>query len=137
MVMSWFGRFSASVLPEWVVVLLALVVMWPGLVGIVHRVQHHLVLRMVLRESRGCARIHTEHHRVGGATYAVDIDYDPDPDQRPPVGIDFDRTVPVRHRGALCMNDRPDPSAPRSATDATTQIYLRDRLYVRGIGAYR
>lgn len=81
---SWLSQFSPSELPRWAVVLLALVVMAPGLVGIVHRILQHFHSRMVLREARihqGYARIHTVYGRPGAGSHTVEVDFRPAPDR--------------------------------------------------------
>lgn len=71
---SWIGQLPWADAPTWVVFVLAAIVMWPGIVGCIHRCQQHFHDRMVLRESTGYVRVHTEYHRFGASSHTVEVD---------------------------------------------------------------
>lgn len=71
MTFSSIAGLALNNIPVWVVALLAITIVWPGVVGCVYQVQYHFTMRMILRESCASTRVAHETGRRGRHSLTV------------------------------------------------------------------
>ncbi|QBS41331.1 hypothetical protein DMB37_15570 [Nocardia sp. CS682] len=71
MTFSPIAELALNDIPVWVVALLALTIVWPGIVGCVHQALFHFTTRMILSKLRAPTHVAHETSRRGARSLTV------------------------------------------------------------------